>query len=132
VADQRLSAALLELLPLAAIRLAVQRQQDLPPGRCLACKDRRELVCDPDPYAPANQRRPLVTAADVERCQCGFEPTYIKIGYQDPVSGERWTTSDMVERVDQDRAEIEEFGLDALVERERRRVAQWQAAHRQT
>jgi len=105
VADQRLTrAALLELLPLAAIALAVRREQGLPGGRCLLCRDRPAHLVDPDPYEPPDRRQPLVTAEQVAACQCGWAPTYIRIGYQDPRTGEHLSTAELFARVDAERA----------------------------
>jgi hypothetical protein len=97
VADQRLDrAALLGLLPLAAIRLAARREQDLPPGRCLRCKDRPAHFAY-DVYNRDDRRRGPPTAEDLQPCVCGFEPMYCEIRYSNSETGEPQSQAEMAE-----------------------------------
>lgn len=113
-----------DFLALAVASLAARQRLDLPPGRCFGCKDRPAVVCDPDPYDPPVRRRPLPTAEDLAACAlCGWQPEYIAVSHVDELTGEHWTTAEMMVRVDRERAPVEEIGQEAVIELERRRHA---------
>jgi hypothetical protein len=90
VAERLERAALLELLPLAAISLAVRSRQDLPPGRCRHCKDRPDRLPVFDPWTPPHSPPP--TDAELAPCEaCGWAPFYIAVNHTDELTGRTYT-----------------------------------------